>query len=107
MEDIHFSIISPFDLAETSNIIGSLLGLKFTKDESGDLEEVPAYLSNIDNVRFFLLGNPDPEDDLRDEPTDDFELIIESESDIDHDKIIQYISSKLSKDSRIEFSILD
>lgn len=107
MEDIHFSIVSQADLRGTSIIIGSLLGMEFTKDESGDLEEVPAYIATIANVRFFLLGNPDPEDDLRDEPTDDFELVIESDADINHDKVIQYVSSKLSKDSRIIFSIID
>jgi len=107
MEDIQFKIEPVENLEITSKIIGNALGLHFEKDMSGFYEEFPAYVAKHDSMEFTILRNPDPEDDIRDDPTDHFELIIESELDINHDKVIQYISSKLSKDSRIIFSIID
>jgi len=107
MEFIEFKIEPIVNLDVTSKIIGDALDLHFEKDTSGFYEEFPAYVAKHDSMEFTILGNPDPEDDIRDDPTDHFALIIESESDINHDKVIQYISSKLSKDSRIEFSIID
>ena len=69
-----FDIEKEFSHEETARKIGDALGLKFELDDSGRWEEYPAYVSFCLGVEFALLAPPEPEYDLREEPTDTFQL---------------------------------
>jgi hypothetical protein len=65
-------------LPETAALLGEVLGgLVFVEDTLRRYDEFPAFVAESGGLRFALLGVPDPADDLRDEPTNDFELMIE------------------------------
>lgn len=65
-------------LGDTAEILGSIFGgLVFVEDEQRRYDEYPAFVTERDGLRYALLGVPAPEDDLRDEPTDDFALMVE------------------------------
>ena len=65
-------------LADTAHLLGEVLGgLVFVEDSLGRYDEFPAFVAESAGLRFALLGIPDPEDDLRDDPTEDYELLIE------------------------------
>jgi len=77
----HVGIEPIGDLGSTAEVLGSVLGeLVFAKDTRGRYGEYPAYVAEHDGLRYALLGVPAPEDDLRDERTDDFELMVEPAS---------------------------
>lgn len=63
-------------LEETAHLLGQLLGgLHFVQDRSGDYEEFPTFTATRETLRFDLLGIPEPEYDLREEPcSDNFQL---------------------------------
>ena len=72
---IGFYTIKPLgELAATAKTISVALGVDLRYDQSGDYEEFPAFVASAHGWHFALLGNPSPSDDLRDNPTDDFEL---------------------------------
>ncbi len=74
----HVGIEPVGDLSETAALLGSVLGgLIFSEDTQRRYDEFPAYLAERGALRYALLGVPDPDDDLRDDPTMDFELIVE------------------------------
>lgn len=74
----HVGIKPRGTLADTAVTLGQVLGgLSFAKDTQGRYDEFPAYVAEGDGLRYALLGIPTPEDDLRDEPTNDFELLVE------------------------------
>lgn len=65
-------------LANTAKLLGEILGgLTFVEDDSGRYDEYPACIAEHKGSRYALLGVPSPEDDVRDHPSDDFELMIE------------------------------
>lgn len=65
-------------LGETAEILGRVLGgLLFLEDEQRRYDEYPAYIAEEKGVRYALLGVPAPGCDLRDEPTNDFALMVE------------------------------
>lgn len=68
--------ISPVDsLKNTANLLGAALGdVHFEKDETGYYEEYPAYCSYVLGLRLALLGIPNEDDYLGDEPLDYYEL---------------------------------
>lgn len=64
-------------LAETAALLGRALGaLDFQFDTEYRYDEYPAYLAERDGLRYALLGVPAPEDDVREVPTDDFQLMV-------------------------------
>jgi len=66
------------DLAETASILGEALGgMVFTQDKRGSYDEFPAYIAEAFGLRYALLGVPDPEADVRDNPANHFTLHIE------------------------------
>ncbi|MBB4727833.1 hypothetical protein [Xanthomonas arboricola] len=74
----HVGIEPVGDLPATAEILGSVLGgLIFVEDTMGRYCEFPAYVVERDGLRYALLGVPAPENDLREEKTNDFELIVE------------------------------
>jgi len=65
-------------LEQTATALGRALGgLTFIKDEQGRFDEYPAFIAEKDGLRYALLGAPDPANDLRDEPIDDFNLLVQ------------------------------
>jgi hypothetical protein len=74
----HVGIQPMGSLADTAKLLGEVLdGLVFTEDIRRRYDEYPAYIAEQNGVRYALLGVPAPEDDLRENPSDDFELMIE------------------------------
>ena len=64
-------------LAETASLLGRALGnLDFQADTESRYDEYPAYIADRNGLRYALLGVPAPEDDIRDEPTSDFQLMV-------------------------------
>jgi hypothetical protein len=57
-------------------VIGEALGISFTEDQSGKYEEYPAYLAFVLGLEVALLAPPLPEFDIREEPDDCYQLII-------------------------------
>lgn len=74
----HVGIEPIGDLGATAEVLGSILGeLVFAEDTRRRYGEYPAYVAEHDGLCYALLGIPAPEDDLREEKTDDFELMVE------------------------------
>lgn len=74
----HVGIQPVGSLADTAKLLGEVLGgLVFAEDIRRRYDEYPAYIAEHNGVRYALLGVPAPEDDLRENPSDDFELMIE------------------------------
>ncbi|MGT0244772.1 hypothetical protein [Burkholderia pyrrocinia] len=64
-------------LAETATLLGRALDeLPFQADTEFKYDEYPAYVAERDGLRYALLGVPAPEDDVRDVPTNDFQLMV-------------------------------
>ncbi len=65
-------------LAETALILGEALGnLVFKQDTHGRFDEYPAFIAKNGGLRYVLLGIPCPQEDVRDEPSTDFTLLVE------------------------------
>lgn len=74
----HVGVEPAGDLDATAGILGSVLGgLVFIEDTRGRYGEYPVYVVERDGLRYALLGIPAPEDDLREDKTNDFELMVE------------------------------
>ncbi|MGU7783239.1 hypothetical protein [Burkholderia sp. PU8-34] len=66
-------------LSETAALLGRALDqLQFQEETQRAFDEYPAYVAERDGLRYALLGTPEPEDDIRDDPSEDFELIVRS-----------------------------
>jgi hypothetical protein len=74
----HVGIKPVGTLLNTADALGEVLSVSFLEDSIRRYDEFPAFVAETENVRYALLGIPDPGEDLRDNPTDDFELIVES-----------------------------
>ena len=61
-------------LEDTAVAIGRQLGVVFEEDQTGYYQELPAYCVEVPGIKLALLGIPDAEDSLSDEPIDYFEL---------------------------------
>ena len=106
--------IEPFmDLKTTADIVGEIFGgIKFRFDENWRFDEFPAYISKDDIYEYALLGIPDPEYDIRDDPENIFQLevyTIRSNShegnDEGHKDISEEIAAKINKDGRLTCSV--
>lgn len=106
--------IEPFvDLKTTSEVVGDIFGkIKFKFDDNWDFDEFPAYISEDGTYEYALLGIPDPEHDIRDNPANIFQLevySIRSESlegdDEGHEDISEEIAAKINKDGRLTCSV--
>lgn len=97
------------DLETTARILGEVLHVDFEADMDGRYDEFPAYIADSAGARYALLGTPRPEDDLRDEPTNEFQLMIRPITD-NHGSPKKDVSddvvSKLSGDGRIASWVL-
>jgi len=71
----HLGIEPMGDLSQTAIILGeALAGLEFVEDTQRRFDEFPAFIGQEDDATYAFLGIPDPSEDLRDEPSSDFEL---------------------------------
>ncbi|QLL13730.1 hypothetical protein [Pseudomonas chlororaphis] len=92
-------------LENTATVIGDILGVTFEKDKEGMYEEFPAFLASTPNLKYALLGTPLPEDDLRDAPSDEFNLLVTPvDDDSDHPEIdiSEQLISQLMKKANIQ-----
>jgi len=98
------------NLEDTARILGEVLRVEFKEDVDGRYDEFPAYVADFEGVRYALLGTPNPEDDLRDEPTNDFQLMVRP---ITADRgspkrdVSEDIVSKISEDGRVDCWVLN
>lgn len=102
--------IGPFgDLEDTARILSEVLHVDFKSDVDSSYDEFPAYIANSNGAEYVLLGAPHSEDNIRDEPTNEFQLMIRSITD-DHGSPKKDISddvvSKISGDGRIASWVL-
>lgn len=73
----HVGVTPLGTLSSTAALLGEILSVFFSEDSTRRYDEFPALVAETKGVRYALLGVPDPDEDLRDDPTDDFELIVE------------------------------
>jgi hypothetical protein len=74
----HVGVKPMESLAATAKLLGEALGgLAFVEDRNHRYEEYPAYIAEHGGLRYALLGVPAPGDDVREDPSDDFALLIE------------------------------
>ena len=92
------------NLAQTAKILGEALGgLNFVQDHERKFDEFPAFVAVSDGIEYALLGVPDPSEDLRDEPSSDFELQAHPYGDVTGEKvdISTQLIERLANDGRI------
>ncbi len=70
-------------LEETASELGKALGVDFCNDDSGKYDEYPAYCAEGHGCQFALLGFPDEDEYLGDEPLDSFQLQIKNNESAD------------------------
>ena len=68
-------IINPhISLAVAADRIGAALAVRLLPEISGRFEEYPAFVGATSDLEIALLGPPEPEQDIRDDPTQDYVL---------------------------------
>jgi hypothetical protein len=68
-------IINPsISLALAADHIGAALAVRLEPDASGRFEEFPAFVGATSDLEIALLGPPQPEHDIREDPTQDYAL---------------------------------
>jgi len=100
----HVGIQPNGTLSETARVLGDILSINFFDDEKGLYEEFPAFVAEVRNIRFALLGTPAQEDDLRENPTADFELIVQPIrplSQVKNTDISEDLASIICRDGRL------
>jgi hypothetical protein len=65
-------------LRDTAVELEHALGVEFYEDDSGRFEEFPAYCAENNECEFVLLGIPDKEEYLGEEPLDSYQLQIKN-----------------------------
>ncbi|UCR87330.1 hypothetical protein [Pseudomonas chlororaphis] len=98
--------LTPVDsLENTATVLGDILGVTFKEDNEGTYDEYPTFLASTSTLKYALLGNPLPEDDVRDEPSNDFNLLvnpINDDSDIPESDISDQLISLLLRSGIVE-----
>lgn len=108
----HFAYLKiepDFSLADTATILGGILSATFEAETTGRFEEYPAYVAKKDGVELALLGKPEPEFDVREEPGDFFQLMAETESSRypSSSQLAQELYQKLSVSGKLRSEILE
>ncbi|WP_458378892.1 hypothetical protein [Pseudomonas chlororaphis] len=98
--------LTPIDsLEKTATVLGDILGIIFKEDNEGTYDEYPVFLASTPTLKYALLGTPLPEDDLRDEPSNDFNLLvspINDDSDLPESDISDQLISQLLRSGIVE-----
>lgn len=92
-------------LQNTATILGNILGITFKEDNEGTYDEYPAFLASTPTLKYALLGVPLPEDDLREEPSNEFNLLVSSiddDSDLAESDISERLISQLMKNGIVQ-----
>lgn len=91
--------LTPIDsLENTATVLGDILGITFKEDNEGTYDDYPAFPASTPTLKYALLGTPPPEDDLRDEPSNDSNLLvgpINDDSDLPESGISDQLISQL------------
>jgi hypothetical protein len=95
-------------LAETAAVLGDVLGLAFAEDTQGRFDEFPAFIAASSGLQYALLGIPDEAEDIRDNPTKDFEIQVTSTGSASGTAtdISEELLAKLKKDGRLKCWLL-
>ncbi|MDM4771362.1 hypothetical protein [Solimonas sp. SE-A11] len=74
MKVLGIDIIIELDhsLSETAKAVSRALGVAMKEELTGRFEECPAYTAKSGGVVYVLLGVPEPEHDISDDPTNDY-----------------------------------
>lgn len=105
----HVGIRPLGDLGATAEALGGALGLHFVEDSGGRYDEFPAYVAEREGHEYALLGVPNPQDDLRENKTDDFELMVSVPNNapgVEVD-ISQDLVTKINQDGRLQCWLLE
>lgn len=98
-------------LQQTAELLGEVLGgFAFVEDVDGIFDEYPAYVAVVGDHQYFLLGPPAPEDDVRSEPSADFQLKLEPVSYVEGEinvDVAEGIISRFTADGRVQCYSLD
>ncbi|WP_312315913.1 hypothetical protein [Stenotrophomonas sp.] len=97
-------------LKETAELLGeALFGLDFQEDNDGTFDEYPTFLAFHDGYMYALLGNPRPEDDVREDPNGDFQLKMMpiEDSPGEYADVSDELVDMLSRDGRLSVYMLD
>ncbi|CAI8938879.1 Glycogen phosphorylase [Pseudomonas chlororaphis] len=92
-------------LENTATVLGDILGITFKEDNEGTYDEYPAFLASTPTLKYALLGTPLPEDDLREEPSNEFNLLVSSiddSSDLPEIDISEKLISQLMKSAVVQ-----
>jgi len=90
-------------LSETAAIVGDVLGLEFSEDDH--YEEYPAYSAHALGLAYALLGQPDPEFDIRAVKSNTFQLRLEEIGSIrtsEEGDLSERIATMIRADGRLE-----
>ncbi|WDG92260.1 hypothetical protein PUP49_02265 [Pseudomonas chlororaphis] len=92
-------------LENTATVLGDIIGITFKEDNEGTYDEYPAFLASTPTLKYALLGTPLPEDDLREEPSNEFNLLVSSiddSSDLPEIDISEKLISQLMKSGAVQ-----
>lgn len=104
---MRISIQPDFSLEDTARIVGEVLNVPFTFDDSGYFEEFPAYSSPDGKARFALLGPPDAKF-MGDTPWYDYDLQVRKFSGTaqERDLLVAETHRRLAADGRLHSELL-
>ncbi|EIM13013.1 MULTISPECIES: hypothetical protein [Pseudomonas] len=92
-------------LENTATVLGDILGITFKEDNEGTYDEYPTFLASTQTLKYALLGIPLPEDDLREEPSNEFNLLVSSiddDSELPEIDISEKLISQLMKSGVVQ-----
>ncbi|MEJ2791491.1 MULTISPECIES: hypothetical protein [unclassified Pseudoxanthomonas] len=83
-------IIKPsISLAETAERIGAALATRLEPEMSGRFEEYPSFVGATSDLEIVLLGPPQPEHDIRENPTQDYALQVAPLTQVEPDRYLE------------------
>jgi len=83
-------IIKPhISLAVAADRIGAALAVRLVPEMSGRFEEYPAFVGATSDLEIALLGPPEPEQDIRDDPTQDYALQVAPLSQVEQHQYLE------------------
>lgn len=95
-------------LSETARKLGEVLGLVFSEETERRFDEFPAFVAEAESLQYALLGIPDEDEDIRENPTNDFELQVTSKGPASGNAIdiSEELFARLQRDGRLKCWLL-
>ncbi|MCC4591347.1 hypothetical protein LL974_09405 [Xanthomonas campestris pv. cannae] len=84
-----FTINPSIPLAAVAERIGAALVARLEPEMSGCFEEYPAFVGATSDLDIVLLGPPRPEDDIRENPTQDYALQVAPIAQVTQDRYVE------------------